>query len=120
MPATPRAEGVAAVLFVTVFPGQDEAVIPAGGRFAGGPNTKFLWWSPRPASALDVVGRRLDATTGSFHATFQAATGDVGGRRSEVIYPSIVDVPTAGCWGLTLRIGRSAGLVVFRVVPAQS
>jgi hypothetical protein len=116
MPATPRSDGVAAVLFVTVFPKSSEAVIPAGGRYPAGYNAKFLWWVPHPGAALTIVGRRLDAP-GTFHASFNSASGDVG-PSPEIIFPSIIDVPTAGCWALTLRSGRSAGLVVFRVVPA--
>jgi hypothetical protein len=119
LPATPSSSGIAAVRFVTVFPGQDEAVIPPGGHFPGGPNTKFLWWTPKPSGALQILGTRLDAA-GAFRATFGPATGDVGTGGGQTIYPSIIDVPTAGCWGLTLRMGRRAGLVVFRVVPAQS
>jgi hypothetical protein len=116
LPATPRSAGVAAVGFVTVFPDQDKAVIPAGGRFPGGPSTKFLWWTPRPGPSLTILGRRLDAP-GRFRAVFTTAAGDIGNQRSQTIFPSIIDVPHAGCWSLTLRTGRSAGLVVFQVVP---
>jgi len=115
MPATPRSAGVAAVSFVTTFPDADEAVIPPGGHFPGGPNTKFLWWAPHPGSSLSITGRRLDAP-GRFRGAFSSATGDVGAHGGETIFPSIIDVPTTGCWGLTLRTGRSSGLVVFRVM----
>jgi hypothetical protein len=115
MPATPRSSGVAAVLFVTVFPDQDKAMIPAGGHFPGGPNTKFLWWAPHPGASLAVVGQRLDVP-GGFRAVFNSAYGDVGNQGGQTIFPSIIDVPQAGCWSLTLRTGRSAGQVVFQVV----
>jgi hypothetical protein len=115
MPATPRSQGVAAVLFVTVFPGQDEAVIPPGGQFPGGLATKFLWWSPRPGGSLAIVGRRLDAA-GGFSQREPVAHG-ITPPVTGASFPSIVDVPAAGCWALTIRTGRSAGLVVFRVVP---
>jgi hypothetical protein len=119
MPATPRSAGVAAVLFVTVFPDQDNAMIPAGGRFPGGPSTKFLWWAPRPGASLTILARRLDAP-GRFRARFNSATGDVGDRGNQTIFPSIIDVPRAGCWSLILRTGRSAGNVVFQVTPATA
>lgn len=77
-------------------------------------STKFLWWSPRSRGDLELVGRRLDGT-GSFRQWLHSAsstdppvTGDV--------YPSIVNIPTAGCWGLTLRSPRVAGFVVFQAV----
>jgi hypothetical protein len=119
MPATPRSAGVAAILFVTVFPGQDRAIIPAGGHFPDGPSTKFLWWAPRPGASLTILGRRLDAP-GRFRARFNSATGDVGDRGNQTIFPSIIDVPHAGCWSLVLRTGRSAGHVVFEVMPPPS
>ena len=119
MPATPRSAGVAAILFVTVFPGQDRAIIPAGGHFPDGPSTKFLWWAPRPGASLTILGRRLDAP-GRFRARFNSATGPVGDRGNQTIFPSIIDVPHAGCWSLVLRTGRSAGHVVFEVMPPPS
>lgn len=119
MPATPRSAGVAAVLFVTVYSDRDEAVIPAGGHFPGGPDTKFLWWAPQPGASLKIIGRRLDAfdARGVFRDVFSSAAGDVGNRRDQIIFPSTIDVPAAGCWSVTLRTGRSAGQVVFQVVP---
>jgi hypothetical protein len=32
----------------------------------------------------------------------------------EGVYPSIVDVPAAGCWLLRLRTGSLAGVIVVR------
>jgi hypothetical protein len=108
--ATPRSSGVAAIRFVSVVPGSDRAVIYAGGQAPEGWSTKFLWWAPRPAPALTLTGRRLDGV-GTFVQRFGNASSDDG-----VEYPSIVVIPTAGCWAVTVSIGKAAGLVVFRAV----
>jgi hypothetical protein len=89
MPATPRSAGVVAVEFVTVYSDRNEAVIPAGGHFPGGPDTKFLWWAPRPGASLKIIGRRLDAfdARSVFRDVFSSAVGDVGNRRNQIIFP---------------------------------
>jgi hypothetical protein len=116
MPATPRVAGVSAVLFVTTYPDSPDAVIPAGGKFPNGPNVKFLWWAPQPGSSLKMIGRRIDAP-GRFTDEASSATGDVGTRGGQTVFPSIIDVPAAGCWSVALRTRGSAGNVVFKVVP---
>lgn len=118
MPATPRSGRVAAVLFVTVYPDRTHAVIPARGHFPGGPDTKFLWWAPQVGGPLRMIGTRLDKR-GAFRSVFNAAVGDVGIRRRQIVYPSVVDVPVAGCWSVLIRTGRSGGLVVFEVLDPQ-
>ena len=110
MQTTPRTDGVAAILFVSTIPGADSAVIYAGGRAPEGWNTKFLWWSPRPGSSLTLSGRRIDGV-GRFQQTFGSASSDEG-----TVFPSIVMIPTAGCWAVTVQTGRTAGLVVFQAV----
>jgi hypothetical protein len=112
MPATPRSSGVVAVRFVSTVPGTDGAVIYSGGRAPEGWSTKFLWWAPRPGAGLRIIGRRLDGV-GRFDQAFASASSD-----GEIIFPSIVDVPEAGCWAVTVQTGVSAGLVVFRAIPS--
>jgi hypothetical protein len=111
MQATPRTDGVAAILFVSTIPGADSAMIYAGGRAPEGWNTKFLWWSPRPGPGLTITGRRVDALAGRFTQKFGSASADEG-----IVFPSIVDIPTAGCWAVTVQTGRTAGLIVFHAV----
>jgi hypothetical protein len=110
MQATPRTDGVAAILFVSTVPGADSAVIYAGGRAPEGWNTKFLWWSPHPGAGLTITGRRIDAV-GRFQQRFGSASSDEG-----IVFPSIVEIPAAGCWAVTVQTGRTAGLVVFQSV----
>jgi hypothetical protein len=111
MPTTPRSNGIEARLFVSTLPGADHAVIYAGGRAPEGWYTKFLWWSPKPAGGLVLSGTRLDAL-GSFRQTFTSAAADDG----TIVYPSIVDIPTSGCWGVRVTIGPRTGLAVFNAV----
>jgi hypothetical protein len=110
MQATPRSEGVAAIRFVSVVPGADRALIYAGGRAPEGWNTKFLWWAPHPTGALTLTGRRLDGV-GRFVQHEGSASSDDG-----IVFPSIVEIPTAGCWAVTVSMGKTAGLVVFQAV----
>jgi hypothetical protein len=81
-----------------------------GHHVAGGMNMKVLWRVAGDArdagDSLELVGTRLDAS-GSFRQEFVYAPG---------LYPSIVDVPAAGCWLLRLRTGRLAGVIVVRAV----
>ena len=98
--------------FVSTLPDVDTAVIYAGGRAPEGWSTKFLWWAPQPAASVQLVGTRLDFP-GSFRQSFNAARADDDGS---IIYPSIVNIPSAGCWAVRVRIGARAGLVVFQSV----
>jgi hypothetical protein len=77
-------------------------------------STKILWAPSHPGSQATISGTRLDAG-GSFRQRLARAGGGV--------FPSIVTVPAAGCWKLTLRAGKTTGSVVVRAVdpsPASS
>jgi hypothetical protein len=81
----------------------------------GDRNMKVPWWVDRSwRGSLELTGIRLDAD-GRFEQQFTIA-GGVSGDRS--VFPSIVDVPAAGCWLLRLRTGRLAGVLVVRAVDA--
>jgi hypothetical protein len=110
MQATPRTDGVAAILFVSTLPGADSAMIYAGGLAPEGWATKFLWWSPHPGPDLTITGRRIDRP-GAFRQKFGSAAADEG-----IVFPSIVEIPTAGCWAVRVQTGRTAGLIVFQAV----
>jgi hypothetical protein len=86
-------------------------MIYAGGRSPEGWNTKFLWWSPHPGPNLVITGRRVDGTAGRFQQKFGSASANEG-----IVFPSIVEIPTAGCWAVTVQTGRTAGLIVFQAV----
>jgi hypothetical protein len=112
LPAHPRPSGIDAVRFVSTLPDAETAVIYAGGRAPEGSSTKFLWWSTQPAASVELVGTRLDFP-GSFRQSFNAARAEDDGS---IIYPSVVNIPSAGCWAVRVRIGSRAGLVVFQAV----
>jgi hypothetical protein len=111
MQAVPRTDGVAAILFVSTIPGADSAMIYAGGQAPEGWATKFLWWSPHPGPNLVITGHRVDGIAGRFEQKFWSAWADEG-----IVFPSTVEIATAGCWAVTVQTGRTAGLVVFQSV----
>jgi hypothetical protein len=114
MPTTPRTNAIAAVLFVSTLPGADRALIYAGGLAPEGWATKFLWWSPRPGGALTIAGWRLDGV-GTFRQSFTGAVG-VTPPVEGIVFPSIVEIPTAGCWAVRVSTGGRTGLAVFNAV----
>lgn len=67
-------------------------------------NPKVLWITKAHGygSKLFIRGQRLDAA-GSFSATYPG-WGD---------YPSYIEVPTPGCWRVTVESGAVSGRVVF-------
>lgn len=75
-----------------------------------GLNMKVPWWVEGSSGrSLELSGTRLDAK-GSFTQEFPMASSPAG------VFPSIVDVPAAGCWLLRLRTGRLAGVLIVRAV----
>jgi hypothetical protein len=79
-------------------------MIYTGGESPGGGSTKILWVvRPLSSSQVVVTGRQLDGS-GRFQQQFRAASAAEG-----TVFPSIIDVPSAGCWLLTVRNGRVAG-----------
>jgi hypothetical protein len=69
---------------------------------SGGASTKILWidHSSRARGTLTVDAERLDAS-GQFHQSF----AELG--------PSIIDVPSSGCWRLTLHTRTTTGAVTL-------
>jgi hypothetical protein len=69
---------------------------------SGGAHTKILWidYSGRSRGAMEIAGQRLDAP-GHFHQSF-AALG-----------PSDIDVPSGGCWRLTLHTRTTTASVTL-------
>jgi hypothetical protein len=90
----------------------NRALLYAGGRSPDGTNAKVLWRGRRLGGELVVLGSRLDG-----QATFRQAFKGAGGQPG--YWPSIIVVPEAGCWLLTVRIvGQTgaAGIIVARVL----
>jgi hypothetical protein len=72
---------------------------------SAGAGTKILWrdYSNRSRGPLIVRGRRLDAP-GRFHQAFA------------MLGPSVIDVPSSGCWHLSLHTGTTTAAVTVIAV----
>lgn len=89
--------------------------IYAGGELPNGGSTKILWVVRRPfSSTLVVTGRRLDGP-GAFEQAGGSARGPSG-----VVFPSIVDVPSPGCWLLVLRNGRRSVRLAVEAISVDA
>jgi len=110
--ARPRASGI-----FGGWPWSSVAQLTTHGH-DGDRNMKIPWWVRRSwGPTLELLGQRLDAT-GSFRQEFDAAYSH-DGAQDQMVYPSIVDVPAAGCWLLKLRTAKLAGVLVIRAVGAR-
>jgi hypothetical protein len=87
----------------------------SGGQSPDGRLSMKVLWELRHGSALllRVQGKRLDGR-GSFSQELPPA----GSTRFQ--FPSIITVPTPGCWRLTLAAGTSTGRVTMLVVPGKT
>jgi hypothetical protein len=107
--ATPASAGITAHLFYGHHAHGAAAELHTHGTMPDGGSTKILWLIDR-----GNVGRflTLDGTNltrpSRLHQVFPAA--------GEGSYPSIVDVPTVGCWQLHVTSGSVAGMVTLRAV----
>ena len=89
--------------------------IYTGGELPGGGSTKILWIvRPLFSSQVIISGRQLDGP-GTFEQWERSASSSTG-----TVFPSIVDVPSAGCWLLTVRNGRLAGRFAVTAIDAPS
>lgn len=80
----------------------------AGGSYPDGSTTKILWIVeyPQSSSSLQIDGMSLSNSEKTFHQTI-AGEGEI---------PSIVVVPSAGCWRLQLSSGDAHGSIILWVV----
>jgi hypothetical protein len=69
---------------------------------AGGPNNKILWISKVPRD-----GARLTLTLTPLAGGASVTTTEPAGSSPGEIYPSIVDVPAAGCWRVDATWGSN-------------
>lgn len=94
-----------------------EARVFTGGVAPEGYNAKVLWAflapsaKDRGATELVIRGRRLDGR-GHFRGKFAAIGYE--GQRGAPSYASIIDIPTPGCWRLTLTTGKLRATVDLR------
>jgi hypothetical protein len=76
--------------------------LPVGGVWPDGRNAKILWW-PRASGA----GSTLTIRSGAYRQTVHSAGGN---------FPSILALPRAGCWRLTVSTGKLRGTVYANAV----
>ena len=72
--------------------------------------TKILWRVRGGSRVVRIIGKRLDAA-GSFRQQFPATPSGGG-----AFFPSIINVPTSGCWRLTVISGNHVGRFAFWAV----
>jgi hypothetical protein len=79
-----------------------------GGGYPDGSTTKILWRvdSPQASGPLQIDGTNLSTPGKTFHQTI-AGEGEI---------PSIVVVPSAGCWRLQIISGNVNGTLILWVV----
>jgi hypothetical protein len=115
MKAEPTSSGIVAYLFF-VRPGfattHTYGPLHTGGSYPDGRATKILWSinNPNRSTALEITGKKLSAGHETFQQMFPMASSPGGD------YPSIVNVPTPGCWQVQIKSGTVAATVTFWVV----
>lgn len=115
MKAEPASSGIVAYLFYAGPVSSDTQTyrpLHTGGGYPDGSTTKILWSinNPHASAVLEITGKKLSAGHETFQQTFPMALSPRGD------YPSIVNVPTPGCWQLQLKSGTDAATVTFWVV----
>lgn len=115
MKADPASSGIVAYLFYAGPVSSDAQTyrpLHTGGGYPDGSTTKILWSinNPNASVALEITGKKLSAGHETFQQTFPMASSPLGD------YPSIVNVPTPGCWQLQIKSGTVAATVTFWVV----
>jgi hypothetical protein len=87
---------------------------------AGGPAMKVLWIVRNPHAAIDLVvrGQKIGG-----RRSFVVARGVIAQDASSAPaqgfeYPSIVNIPSPGCWRLTVRSGAVVGSLVVAAYRA--
>jgi hypothetical protein len=91
-----------------------ESLLHTHGQMPNGSATKILWYVRVSGGrrTLTLRGKRLGAED-----TVQQTFSEVSPPQN---YPSILTIPVAGCWTLSLRSGHVRGTVVMRVVDTAS
>jgi hypothetical protein len=105
--ATSEPNSAVAILFAV-------QLVAKGARPDGSSN-KILWVTQTPATDLTIVARRLGATGPPVTLSYPSTAGNQ--------IPSIVDLPSAGCWSLQLHWGSvhpSEASLDLWVLPAGS
>ncbi len=117
--AEPASSGIIAHLF---FAGVSPAngtyrFLHTGGSYPDGTNTKILWTIDHPhiLNQIQINGTNLSHSGVTFHQTINPGATSWAVPSPEQ-YPSIVVVPSAGCWRLQVSSGMARGTMIMWVV----
>ena len=115
MKAEPPSSGIFGYLFfASPEASKNQAYQPlhTGGQYPDGRSTKILWVidSSNASNSIEITGKKVSAIHETFQQSFPMALSPADN------YPSIVNVPTSGCWQLQLKSGAITGTVTFWVV----
>jgi hypothetical protein len=112
--ARPVSAGITGHLFYGRTVHGPAAAMHIHGTMPDGGTTKILWVIRVGAvgPVLVITGHNRTGAGRSQQAFPAASGGGVAGTP----YPSIIDVPTPGCWQFRLRSGQVRGTVTMRVV----
>ncbi|MFL5706705.1 MAG: hypothetical protein ACJ8AG_28375 [Ktedonobacteraceae bacterium] len=88
-----------------------------GGGYPDGSSTKILWTIEHPhiLNQIQIDGTKLSSPGMTFHQTIDPDVGSWAVPSPEQ-YPSIVVVPSAGCWRLHISSGLAQGILILWVV----
>jgi hypothetical protein len=109
--ARPRSSGLAGGFSWRTDDGR--LMLYTHGVSPSGMNMKVPWWSRNGHGLLQLTGIRLDAR-GRFAQEFSEAGTSQFAPGYHAVFPSIVDIPAAGCWLLRLRLETYAGVFVVQ------
>jgi hypothetical protein len=121
--ALPTSSGIMGHLFYaqTHTTGGTYRFLHTGGSYPGeGVNTKILWTVDHPGilAALQIDGTNLSDRGKTFRQTINPTASPVVVPSPDQ-YPSIVDVPGAGCWRLQITSGQASGTIIMWVVDKR-
>ncbi|HEX6479042.1 MAG TPA: hypothetical protein VF043_09365 [Ktedonobacteraceae bacterium] len=109
--AQPPASGIRGYLFYAQSPTTKSGTyrfLHTGGGYPDGSATKILWIVDHPLASgpLHIDGANLSRPGKTFHQTIEGS-GEI---------PSIVVVPSPGCWRLQIISGNAHGTLILWVV----
>jgi hypothetical protein len=108
--AKPKSAHIVGFLFF-IPPGAtgQDALMHVNGEGPNGNTDKVLWYIAhgQVARTLIITGKNL-SSSGTMRQTFSGTSNG---------YPSILDMPTPGCWKLMIQSGKVKGNVTLQVPP---
>jgi hypothetical protein len=111
----PSSAGITGTIFYQLPADATGTVIYPNKHAPQNGDTKILWKVPAKVAGapLIVLASRLDAPGTVPPQLFDPASDNSPG----VSFPSGINVSSTGCWRLTVRSGRAAGVVVVQSIP---